>query len=103
MEFLKQFWPYILVAVLVIAFLILALLTKNKKIKAAAYELVLKAEEVIKGPKQGQAKLAWVIDQIQIYIPKFLLWYFTDERIKAIIEWAVTKMKNQLDNDPNTK
>jgi len=90
-------WYYIVLIVLAVLSLIFALFTKNKKIKKIVFDLVVKAEQEIKGTKKGQERLAWVIDQVQTFIPKPLQWFFTDERIKAIIEWAVVQMKKQLE------
>lgn len=90
-------WYYIVLIVLAVLSLLFALFTKNKKIKKIVLDLVIKAEQEIKGTKKGQERFAFVIEQIQLIIPKQLHWFFTDERLKSIIEWAVTQMKKQLE------
>ena len=88
-------WAYIVLGVAVFLILVVLLFT-NKKFKSFVYQLVLSAEEHITGEKKGNERFEFVISKIREIIPSWLKWFFTEKRIKNIIEWAVSKMKNAL-------
>ena len=90
-------WYFIGLIVSAVAVLAFGLFTKNINFKKMVYDLVVMAELEIKGTKMGQEKFAWVVAQIFFYVPSELKWCVTEARITKVIEWAVAKMKKQLE------
>lgn len=98
MEFLLNLqWYWYLIIVLAIVTIVL-LCVQFKGFRKIVRNLVIEAEEQIKGTKKGQERFAYVVNLVHQYVPKPLKWYFTEIRIAEWIENAVTCMKNKLEN-----
>lgn len=88
-------WYWYLIGLLIVVGFVFLL--QYKSFKKVVLDLVTIAENDIIGTKRGQERFALVVSQIHNIIPNKFKWFFTEERIKNIIEWAVRKMKQTLE------
>lgn len=88
-----------------IVFAVVMVRTNNYKMLAyAALELVAEAEEkfAIEGQKTGLTKYGWVAKQLVAFIPDFIKPFVPASAIEVIIETAVEKLKEQLENEADS-
>lgn len=91
----------VVIAVLLLAaFVLYVVKTKNYKVLSqAALKLVTEAEEkfAIEGEKTGTTKYGWVAKQLLKYIPSWLQLFIPAKALEIIIESAVEKLKETLE------
>jgi hypothetical protein len=88
---------YVMIAVVAVVGVAAYLWLHGKKelVKSIALALVLEVEKWL-GDGRGQAQFDTVYTALQPHIPAKWRWYFTEARVKTIIEWAVREMKKKL-------
>ena len=64
----------------------------------ALYTLVCRAEPTFEGSGRGVEKKAWVIQRIREILPKWAKIFISEEDIENLLELAVDKMKEFLEN-----
>lgn len=88
----------ICLAVIIIASLgTVKFLTKEFALKLAL-EFCEKAEKLFNEPKAGTTKKEYVINELYKYIPDFLKFLITEKEISNIIEKALAKMKESIND-----
>lgn len=96
----------IIVAIIAaIVFTIVMVRSNNYKMLAqAALKLVAEAEEkfAIEGQKTGLTKYGWVAKQLIEFIPDIIKPFVPASAIEIIIETAVEKLKEQLENEADS-
>lgn len=103
MNFLQNYWLDI-TAVLVFA-TVLVLLFKSgakKQVKEILFYLVTQAEKQF-GEKTGQLKYACVVTWLFERLPAVCRFFLTQKEISALIESAVTRMKEYLSSNEKAK
>lgn len=75
-------------------------LTKEFALKLAL-EFCTKAEKLFNEPKAGTTKKQYVIGELYKYIPNFLKFLITEKEISNIIEKALAKMKETINDEIN--
>ena len=60
--------------------------------------LFLVAEHEIKGTKQGQQRLKWVVQQARGLLPKWLQTILSEDALMKIIDWWFKEVKDLLDD-----
>lgn len=105
LNFLKQVPLPILIlviGVLLIVTLIMAFQYFKAKglegIRKDVYALFLVAEHEIKGTKQGQQRLKWVVQQARGLLPKWLQVFITDDDLMILIDKWFRGVKDLLDD-----
>lgn len=86
---------YIIAAVLIAALYLLDRYhrTDGNIIKLAA-ELIPEAEEIfLDKEKSGAEKMEWVIEQIGMLIPGVMRCFFSDERIRSMIQFVFDRIQ----------
>ena len=67
-------------------------------IRKDVYALFLVAEHEIKGTKQGQQRLKWVVQQARGLLPKWLQTLLSEDALMKIIDWWFKEVKDLLDD-----
>ena len=67
-------------------------------IRKDVYALFLVAEHEIKGTKQGQQRLKWVVQQARGLLPKWLQVFVTEKALKEIVQNWFDGIKDLLDD-----
>ena len=67
-------------------------------IRKDVYALFLVAEHEIKGTKQGQQRLKWVVQQARGLLPKWLQTILSEDALMKIIDWWFKEVKDLLDD-----
>ena len=98
-ELITTHWPSILVVLVFIA-LIIFLTVRGKKdiVSKILYSLVTEAEKIY-GSGTGSVKFAYVIEKAYNALPAVLKLFITYERLKTMIEEALTTAKEKWAED----
>ena len=60
--------------------------------------LILVSEHDIRGTKQGQQRLKWVVQQARGLLPKWLQTLLSEDALMKIIDWWFKEVKDLLDD-----
>ena len=95
-------WKEILQIVEIVAFIVggfvISYLRTSQVVHKFVAELIADAEEMFATiEKSGASKMAWVIEQIYVYVPAWLKPFLTTEKIQAIVQTVFDKVKAYAD------
>jgi hypothetical protein len=98
-QFLKIAWEYRFIIILVLAFLLVFLFERQRAI-TILYALMLQAKRMAKDMvlNSGQEQEEWVVQKAKIYLPKEILVFLPDERLKAFVKFLFAKLKDYADD-----
>lgn len=102
-DFIVQYWDSVLVVILFILFLLFLIKRgATKHVKQILFYLVTEAEAKF-GNGTGQLKYAAVVAWLYEKLPTIIKILFTEKQIDMLIEEAVTRMKEYLENNTRAK
>lgn len=101
---MNEYLVYAIVAVLLVVCGYVAFAEGYQdKVYRIIYKLVCNAEEEITGTKKGQERKEQVVKAIHDWLPPWARIFVTEQDIDDLIELAVTKMKQLLDEEATAR
>lgn len=73
------------------------------EIRVDVYQLILEAEHMYKETGQGKQKFKWVVSQARLLLPKWIMFFITEETLEQIIEIWFQGVKDLLDDGKYNK
>jgi hypothetical protein len=92
-------WEYRFFIILALAVVLYAI-TQWKEFKSRAYALMLQAKRLAKDAilKSGDEQVEWIIKRAYQFLPKSIMAFISEDRLRKIIKWLYDKAKDWIDD-----
>ena len=74
-----------------------------EEIRVDVYQLIIAAEHLYTESGQGKQKLRWVVSKARLLLPKWALFFITEETLEKVIDIWFQGVKDLLDDGKYNK